>query len=461
MVERLLELSIYGLTLLIIVLVGWVIFRELLKNLRISEKEIRTEIIRNLFKSWLGASPKDRPVVVEKLKALGTVLDLEDLFFEFFEKSSDEEKEKLQSLFELIGIQKHLRVVLKESPDTHKREEAVLKLSRVAIPEDLPFLLDVFGDPDEHPRVKQCAIEAIYELSLPILQQKDAVANFGLLIHMLDIPSPRLQEHLVQVLSTLPLPIEDILPHFLRQTSDTAKSGFLSLLKIWKRTELAPLIHDYIDDLNPEVRAKAIELCGEWKVEETLLMLQKHLDDPEESVRLSSVEALSHFKNSFIKKRLLEKISTHPGVTHPGADSSVRVQAKIFWVLAIHDKMPSDIVYPLLIKNLEKREFRKEFFSQMSHEKREHLVSFFRFLGLDSRLFFKRFGWGDFDHCYDAFVMTAKESQDPELRKKAMRAISLWEGESATQDKVEKILSDIIASDPDHQVQQSAKKLIK
>src|SRR3990167_2585459 len=110
MVERLLEYSIYGLTGVIVCLMVWVIIRELLRNLKDSEKDFRHQIIENLLRQWLHEEGDSQRKTCEKIKSMGAAPTLEPFFFEMFDASPKEEKEKLRGLYELLGIQDYLRI---------------------------------------------------------------------------------------------------------------------------------------------------------------------------------------------------------------------------------------------------------------------------------------------------------------------------------------------------------------
>lgn len=447
MVERLLMVAIYALSSLIVVLLIWVILRELFGRLKKSESEFRSQLVKELLKKWLNDNAIERKKTLEKLREMNSAAYLEPIFFEVFYLLSKEDRNELKILFELLGMQERLRKILKESPRVSEREESVLKMGRVGMIEDLPFLLDIFRDRDEHPRVKQCCIEAIYELAEPLLSDSRAGANLGLLVQLLEVPNVELREHLASILASLPVPVEDVIPHLLRLESDAAKEGVLSVLEIWGRPELAPILRDYADDINPVVRRKAVSLLGKAKDDMSLMIFFKRLDDPDVSVRLQSIEALSHIKKNVVRQQLLRRTD----------DPDISIQAKIFWVLMLENY---DDAFPSLIKKLAVKTFRNELFAQLSHEKREHLGNFFQFLGIDHRIFFKRFGWGDFDHCYDAFMVTAKESQEPELRLRAMHALSLWQLLPGEREQVERLICEISKNDPDENNRKFAKNFL-
>lgn len=446
MVERLLMIAIYALSSLIVVLLIWVILRELFSRLKKSESEFQSQLVRDLLKKWLNDNTIERKKTLEKLREMDSAAYLEPIFFEVFYLLSKEDRKDLKILFELLGMQEKLRKILKESPKVSEREEAVLKMGRVGTIEDLPFLLDIFRDREEHPRVKQCCIEAIYELSEPLLKDSRAGANLGLLSQLLEVPNVELREHLASILASLPVPVEDMIPHLLRLESDAAKEGVLSVMEIWERPELAPILRDYTDDLNPVVRRKAVSLLGKTKDDMSLMIFFRHLDDPDVSVRMQSIEALSHIKKNVVGQQLIKKAD----------DPDISIQAKIFWVLMLQNY---DDAFPLLIKKLAAKTFRNEFFVQLSHEKRKYLEDFFQFLGIDHRIFFRRFGWGDFDHLCDAFMATAKESQEPELRRRAMQALSLWQLLPGEREQAERLLREISKNDPDEKCREFATNL--
>lgn len=448
MVERLLMIAIYMLSSLIVMLLIWVILRELFNRLKKSESEFQSQLVKNLLKKWLTDGSMERKKTLEKLKEIGSPAYLEPLLLGTFNSLSQEERNDFKILFELLGLQQRLRMLLKESPNISEREEAVLRMGAIGTLEDLPFLLDIFRDRDEHVRVKQCCMEAIYQLAEPLLRNSRAPANLGLLVQLLEVPNVELRQHLASVLASLPVPPQDMIPHLLRLESDAAKEGVLSVLEIWGRSELAPLLRDYSNDVNPMVRRKAISLLGKSKDESSLMIYFKHLNDPDVTVRMEAIEALSHIKKNVVREQLLKRVD----------DPDISIQAKIFWVLMLQN---DDDAFPILIRKLTHKAFRNPFFTQLSHEKREHVNDFFQFLGIDYRIFFKRFGWGDFNHCYDAFVATAKESQEPELRRRAMRSISLWGGLPGERETAHRLLRDISKKDPDEETRNFAKDLLE
>src|SRR3989338_2150618 len=202
MSEQLLNFSIYFLSFLIGVLLLWAILRELLTNFRDTRDQKRHQETQKRLEEWMKApSSEVKKQALERLKELGSASYLEPFFFELFEKSDPKDQAPLKVLFELLVIQEELRVCLKESSNVIRREQAVLKLGRVGLVEDIPFLLDVFHDSEEDPKVKQCCVESIYTLAEPLLKAETAYANLGLLIKLFEVPNVKLRDHLAHLLT--------------------------------------------------------------------------------------------------------------------------------------------------------------------------------------------------------------------------------------------------------------------
>ncbi|MBI3019184.1 MAG: HEAT repeat domain-containing protein [Deltaproteobacteria bacterium] len=340
-------------------------------------------------------------------------------------------KAQLKVLFELLGIQKELRTCLRESPNVIKREHAVLKLGKVGMVEDVPFLLDVFNDPEEDPKVKQCCVESIYALAEPLLKAETAYANLGLLIKLFEVPNAKLRDHLSRLLVATPIPVTDIIPHLLRLQSDTGRESILTIFRLWDDPYLAQIVYDYMDDLHPKVRRLAAQLLGHWQDEKAVFMLFKKLSDPDESVRIAAVEALTQLKNPAIKSQLIKYMH----------DPSLQVEVKISWALAVFDDQAA---IPKIIEKMKNSEFRKALLLHLSDKNREQVSVYFSYVGLDYRIIFDRFGKGSLDGLYEFFVMTAKESQDPMLRKKAIQALVIWKDKNLIS-----LLEEISNSEPD------------
>src|SRR3989338_1295890 len=186
MIERILTISIYSLIATIVLILTWVISRELLGKLRQSRHEKRSRQTQQCLKAWLRASEPQQKRILARLKTLGPVQFIEPFFFELFDMSSKEEKTNLRELFQSLGIQNRLRQILKESPNIDSKEEAVLKMGHVGMMNDLIFLLNIFRDETEDEKVKQCCVEAISELCGPLLQDKEAVYHIRLLVQLLE-----------------------------------------------------------------------------------------------------------------------------------------------------------------------------------------------------------------------------------------------------------------------------------
>ncbi len=443
MSERLLQFSIYFLSLLIGILLIWAILRELLTNLRESRDKGRHQETQRLLEAWLEASSHDeRKEALEKLKHLGPPGFLEPFFFDLFEKSEKKDQARLKILFELLGIQKELRFCLKESSNVIKREQAVLKLGKVGVVEDVPFLLDVFNDSDEDAKVKQCCVESIYVLAEPWLKAETAHANLGLLIKLFEVPNVKLRDHLAHLLTATTIPVTDIIPHLLRLQSETGRESVLTVFKLWDDPYLAPIVYDYMDDLHPKVRRLAIQLIGHWQDEKAVFMLFKKMSDPDESVRIATVEALSQLKNPAIKTQLLKHMH----------DPSLHVEVKICWVLALFGD-PTPI--PKMIEKMKNSEFCRALLLHLADKDQEQVSIYFDYLGLDHRIVFDHYGKENLDHLYEAFVATAKESQDTELRKKAIQALAIWKDKNLAS-----LLEEISHLEPDEVNRSLAKNLL-
>jgi len=442
MPERLLELSIYALGALIGILLIWAILRELLIKVSSSKEEKRELQTKKLFEEWLYGNDIKRKVIIQKLKKMGSAAYLEPFFFELFEGSEKEKKEELKVLFELVGIQAELRRILKESSDVIQQEKSVLKLGKVGVIYDVQFLIDAYRDPEEHSLVKQCCVQAIYDLVEPLFhEQEQAMANFGLLVQLFDIPNENLRYHLVRTIAASKMPVEDILPHLLKLQNDFGKESALFVLEQWNHPELCQIVYDYLDDLNPHIRSIAVSLLGKWKDEEAILLLFKKLSDPDEMVRLSTVDVLTHFKNSAILKQLTLHLS----------DPSSLVRARLLWALVLKKDQK---IFDRAIAMLQEMDFQKLFFAQIKLKPQEESQQVFEFLGVDYRLFVKKYGVED--HGFSAFVSTARESQDVALRKRAMMALQLWKDKD-----VISVFNDILNSDPDPTNRLYAKKMLE
>ncbi|MBI3017534.1 MAG: HEAT repeat domain-containing protein [Deltaproteobacteria bacterium] len=435
MSEQLLEFSIYFLSFLIGVLLIWAILRELLTNFKEAKDKGRHQEIKKLLEGWMKASSNEaheaKKQALEKLKQLGSPSYLEPFFFELFEKSESKDQKQLKILFELLGIQEELRFCLKESPNVIKREHAVLKLGKVGVVEDVPFLLDVFNDPEEDSKVKQCCVESIYMLAEPLLKAETAHANLGLLIKLFEVPNVKLRDHLAHLLTATPIPVTDIIPHLLRLESETGRESVLTIFRLWNDPYLAQIVYDYMDDLYPRVRRLAVQLMGHWQDEKAVFMLFKKLSDPDESVRIVAVEALMQLKNPAIRSQLMKHMH----------DPSLQVEVKISWALAVFDDQAA---LPKIIEKMKNPEFRKVLLLHLSDKDQEQASVYFNYIGLDHRIIFNRYGRENLDHLYESFVMTAKESQDPMLRKKAIQALAIWKDKN-----IISLLDEISNSEPD------------
>lgn len=426
MLERLLELSIYVLGGLIALILGWAIVRNVLISIETTREKKRNETIRTLLEKWLN-NVNHRKEIVQEIKKLNSVSHLEPLFFEMFETVSLEEHQELKILFELLGIQEFLRKILKESSDVSKREKAVLKLAKIGIVEDIPFLLEVFRDPEEEDRVKKCCTQAIYELSDKLICDEKAISNLGLLVQLLDLPNIQLQEYIAQHLAKLPVAIEDIVPHLLRLETQTAKEGILIVFQHWNNAEHAPLLYDYLDDTSPVIRQKTIELIGKWQDEKSIVVLLNKLEDPSERVRLAAIDALSYLN----QPALLQKLR------HCLQDPSTVIQIKLYFLLS---ELKDHESFDELIQKIQDLEFRKILNIELSHMSKQKLVHFLEFLGIDHHIYSENKS-GDF---FEAFVSTARESLSSELRQRALSALSMWKKEKGIA-----IISEIAKSDPD------------
>ena len=444
MSEHLLIFSIYFLSFLIGVLLIWAILRELLTNFREAKDKKRHQEIQKSLEAWMEASSCEaKKKALEKLKGLGSATDLEPFFFELFEKSNSQDHQaQLKLLFELLGIQRELRICLKESSNVIWREQAVLKLGKVGAVEDVPFLLDVFKDPEEDPKVKQCCVESIYTLAEPLLKTEAAYANLGLLIKLFEVPNVALRDHLAHLLAATRIPVTDIIPHLLRLQSETGRESVLTIFKLWDDPYLVPIVYDYMEDLHAKVRCLAVQLVGHWKDEKAVFLLFKKLSDPAESVRVAAVEALTHLKNTVIRSQLLKHLH----------DPSLLVSVKISWALAVFGDQAA---IPKVIEKMKNVEFRKILLLHLSGKDQEQVSVYFNYIGLDHRIIFNRYGRESLEPLYDFFILTAKESQDSLLRKKAIQALMIWKDKN-----LPSILEEIINSEPDDVNRALAKNLL-
>ena len=183
--ERLLSIAVIGLSALLILGLMGVVFRDFLRNFRESESEFRAQMIKNLIQGWLmGSSEEDRSVTLKKLKALGPPDAIEPLFFECYETSAPNEKPKLRELFKGMGFSRHLYLILKKSSDPYEREEAILKISRLASLDYLPVLLEIFHDPNEEMRVKERCVEALSHSVEEIFKDRHSDEDLALLLSL-------------------------------------------------------------------------------------------------------------------------------------------------------------------------------------------------------------------------------------------------------------------------------------
>lgn len=444
MAARLLELLIYILSGLIVVILGWAILRSILLRLEVLRQNKRNREIETGLKEWLkNSSPDSRKKMVQKLKKIGAPPVLEPLFFDLFEHVSKEEQNELRSLFELLGLQNLLRNILKESSDILKREKAVLKLAKMGVVEDIPFLLNIFHDSEEEDRVKQCCVQAIYDLSDALLSDPKAVKNLGLLVQLLDLPNGELQEYIAKHLAALPVPKEDIVPHLLRLETETAKEGILMIFDQWNNPEHAPFLYDYLDDSSSAVRRKTIHLLGRWKDQKSVVLLLNKLDDPSEIVRLETIEALGHLNHPGIRSALRRHLK----------DPSSVVQIRIYFLLVFFKESAS---FEELIHRIQDPVFRKTLFLEFAHLLKNQLVAFLEFLGMDYKIYSNRFDWNKTDDFYEIFVLTAKESQNSDLRKKALLALSLWENKNVLE-----VIAEVSRVDPDPVNRVYAEKILE
>jgi len=442
MSERLLEIAIYGLSGLIVILLGWVFFREYLFKFRRDSKQQQMDEIRALFLAWLSKPKKQKTKIQKKLSVVADPALLQEYFFETFNDVSEKEREKLIQLFDVLGIQNELRGWLKESSDVLKREEAVLKLAKVGAFEDVPFLLDAFHDPEEVDRVKQCCVKAITEMADPLIHKEHAVANLALYVKLLDIPNHELRKKIADLLCKLPIKMEDIIPLLIQLETDSAKEGVLEVFESWNKSEYAQILYDYLDDLNPTIRRNAVQILGKFKDEQAQLLLIKKLKDPDEQVRSVTIEVLSGFNNTAIHDHLFKVLS----------DPDVHNQVKAYLYFCKHY---AEKHFALLVSKLTESEFQKAFMVAMhdkSSQSKDEVDKIFFALGMDHRIFISKFGWAATDKFHDLYIETAKHSLEAALRKKAIKALLYWERKEITS-----VLEEISTKDPDEKNRAYAK----
>lgn len=439
--ERVLEFLIYIIGGMSFILLGWAILRELFGKLNFKEQKKRNDLTQKLFKEWIQGPDEKRKTIVMELKKQGSAQFLEPFFFEFFERSPKNEQEEMRSLFELIGIQEFLRKTLHESSDLMKREKAALKLGRVGVMQDIPILLDVLRDPAEKTRVKECVSLSLYELSKELLNEKNAVANAALLVQLLEVQNPSMQVHIAKTISELSMPREDLIHHLLRLEADHAKEGALKVFEHWDDPELAPLLLDFLEDLHPNIRRAAVSLLGRWQNEDSLFLLFKKLEDPDPMVRVAAIEALFLYEHPAIKVQFKKHLD----------DPSVDVQIAYLEKLALLSDSDSVSTF---IQKISDASFKSAWVSHLMNLNKDSLSKIFGYLGIDERIFIGKVGFAKANFEM-AFGLTALESSNQDLRKKALEALKILKGRTLVD-----IAKQVLDKDPDKAVRHTAQLIL-